>query len=101
MSITTTSQLLDSIKLAIDATEAFAKSSNSSNGVFRIRAHFVDALRAEDPIKILKRARNEANFAHHKMTEEGTKNPDSEEVGAYATLCATLNSIEPCALVVR
>ncbi|OIN85521.1 MAG: hypothetical protein AUJ12_09055 [Alphaproteobacteria bacterium CG1_02_46_17] len=101
MNTTTTSTLMDSIKRAINSTEEFAQSSNSRSGVFRIRTHFMDALGAEDPIKILKRARNEANFAHNKMMEEGSKNPDSREVVAFATLCETLNSIEPCAVTFR
>ncbi len=101
MNTTTTSTLMESIQRAISSTEGFAQSSNSRSGVFRIRTHFMDALSAEDPIKVLIRARNEANFAHSRMMEEGTKNPDSQEVVAFATLCETLNSIGPCAVNFR
>jgi len=100
MSSKTHAQVMETVHHSIKLTEPFALSSNQSSGVYRMRTFFEKAAdpNTTDPIKLLKRARHEANFLYGTMAERATKQPDCPELGAYAVLCSALNGIPACTI---
>ena len=100
MSTATHAQVMETIHHSIRLTEPFAQSSNQSSGVYRMRTFFEKAVdpKTTDPIKVLKRARHEANFMYGAMAERAAKKPDCPELGAYAVLCSALNGIPACTI---
>lgn len=100
MSTTTHAQVMEAIHRSIKLTEPFAQSFNQTSGVYRMRAFFEQAVSSAtaDPIRLLKRARHEANFMYGTMAERAAKQPDCPELGAYAVLCSALNGIPACTI---